>query len=755
MLKKLFTLSLMLLFASSFLVAQNTHILKANGDLIKLKDSKNFREALVATKTVNGSGKTDVKNVVMKAYADVQGTLDTLKFVDGGVFNTNFGMFDGNVMLQYFQAPADLIIKGAGFSVSDATGAANATISLRLLKLNWTWDELIGVPAPLNMGTYPEEGDGLGGIDPFGENATGNWQDFSEGAYPLPPWADNVDPAANTFEYDLWSDAGFGWPFTAELQAVGGGVYQWVDMIDLGFEPEISAGEVFAVALVHDGADPAFADRIGFWSDNTLGIPGWKYYEEGRLADGDGWWTRLYTWDFAVAVDLVGDRAPQISGVTRLLTTVDTGPQTVEAMIVDDNPSGGEAGVASAEIHYSLDGGATYTPVAMTDMGGDMFSGDVPGQSPGTNIMYKVVATDVGGLSSESTPTGYGIFQVVNTNLLVIFNGGSEGRAAQLTPFYLQGLVPAYDLWAAYGPVSDFINQYDAVIEIHSEGGPADDNQAALTGFAASGNKKLAVIGQETLGYLNAFTDSTFVAGDYEYEILGVMNSYNDVNYNPDAGFDQTMGSPVAAIAGTAYGDSLAMWFASTGLDTLLYDPGAILGADNWMDQFDPRSDLGDNHEVFLHAFAWDGTERPAGHSWTHPVNTDILFMTADPLSFNSDSGWVGNSTWTPLAQFIQDKIVSVRQTDNNVPTEHSLSQNYPNPFNPSTTINFALNKSGLTTLKVYNILGQEVATLVNRDLAAGSYSVDFDASELSSGMYIYTIKNGEFEISKKMMLLK
>ncbi len=103
----------------------------------------------------------------------------------------------------------------------------------------------------------------------------------------------------------------------------------------------------------------------------------------------------------------------------------------------------------------------------------------------------------------------------------------------------------------------------------------------------------------------------------------------------------------------------------------------------------------------------------------------------------------------------IGDKIVSVRLTDNNVPQEYTLSQNYPNPFNPSTSINFSIPKSGLTTLKIYNVLGQEVATLMNKELTAGSYSVDFDARDLSSGMYIYTITNGDFEISKKMMLLK
>ena len=89
------------------------------------------------------------------------------------------------------------------------------------------------------------------------------------------------------------------------------------------------------------------------------------------------------------------------------------------------------------------------------------------------------------------------------------------------------------------------------------------------------------------------------------------------------------------------------------------------------------------------------------------------------------------------------------------IPTSYTLSQNYPNPFNPSTTINFSLPKSDMVTIKVYNILGQEVATLVNTEMSAGSHSVKFDAGRLTSGIYIYQLRSGSFVMNKKMMLLK
>jgi hypothetical protein len=88
-------------------------------------------------------------------------------------------------------------------------------------------------------------------------------------------------------------------------------------------------------------------------------------------------------------------------------------------------------------------------------------------------------------------------------------------------------------------------------------------------------------------------------------------------------------------------------------------------------------------------------------------------------------------------------------------PVSYSLSQNYPNPFNPSTTIKFSIQNTGLVSLKIYNMLGQEVATIINSELKPGSYSYSFNASRLSSGVYFYSLNAGSFNQTKKMMLLK
>jgi phosphatidylserine/phosphatidylglycerophosphate/cardiolipin synthase-like enzyme len=101
------------------------------------------------------------------------------------------------------------------------------------------------------------------------------------------------------------------------------------------------------------------------------------------------------------------------------------------------------------------------------------------------------------------------------------------------------------------------------------------------------------------------------------------------------------------------------------------------------------------------------------------------------------------------------DTILVSVQDDKRIPMTFSLSQNYPNPFNPATTLSFAIGHSSFVTLKVYNLLGQEVATLVNNEQKAGRYTVEFDATDLASGVYFYRLNAGQFHDVKKMVVIK
>jgi len=107
------------------------------------------------------------------------------------------------------------------------------------------------------------------------------------------------------------------------------------------------------------------------------------------------------------------------------------------------------------------------------------------------------------------------------------------------------------------------------------------------------------------------------------------------------------------------------------------------------------------------------------------------------------------------LAQQKYNQIVSVESDLNNIPSDFTLEQNYPNPFNPSTKISFGLPQRSNVVLKVFNTLGQEVAELVNESLEAGTHSYNFDASKLTSGVYVYSLQTDAGVISKKMTLVK
>ena len=94
-------------------------------------------------------------------------------------------------------------------------------------------------------------------------------------------------------------------------------------------------------------------------------------------------------------------------------------------------------------------------------------------------------------------------------------------------------------------------------------------------------------------------------------------------------------------------------------------------------------------------------------------------------------------------------------EINDNIPTEFKLSQNYPNPFNPVTTINFSLPERCFVELKIFNILGVEIYTVINKELEAGNYSYPFDAGYFPSGIYFYTLNAGKFSVTKKMTLIK
>jgi hypothetical protein len=144
-------------------------------------------------------------------------------------------------------------------------------------------------------------------------------------------------------------------------------------------------------------------------------------------------------------------------------------------------------------------------------------------------------------------------------------------------------------------------------------------------------------------------------------------------------------------------------------------------------------------------------------------IVTDTSFQLSAPLAASEKYYWhvraidtAGISSYSnnPVSYFTTSAVDGINEMGG-IPKEFALLQNYPNPFNPSTIIKYDLPKSQMVSLKIYNILGQQVATLVNTFQSAGYYSVNFNASHLSSGVYFYMLRTDSFNSIHKMLLLK
>ena len=164
-----------------------------------------------------------------------------------------------------------------------------------------------------------------------------------------------------------------------------------------------------------------------------------------------------------------------------------------------------------------------------------------------------------------------------------------------------------------------------------------------------------------------------------------------------------------------------------------------IANNNNWENWFRIFYEYDDNNNL-MHLF---------GEEWVNEqwVSEDELLRVTNPDGILF--GYLAKEIF-----LYYSKPTSV-ESEKNIVEEYHLSQNYPNPFNPSTTIKYQIPNAGNVTLKVFDILGREVTTLVDEFKNEGRYEVNFNASKLASGVYIYTIRANDFTASKKLMLLK
>lgn len=142
------------------------------------------------------------------------------------------------------------------------------------------------------------------------------------------------------------------------------------------------------------------------------------------------------------------------------------------------------------------------------------------------------------------------------------------------------------------------------------------------------------------------------------------------------------------------------------------------------------------------------------GTTWTS-VGMDGLGVSSVIVNSSSNTLFAGTKEGKIYKSTLEQGSTTAVDNVDTIPTEYNLAQNYPNPFNPSTVIEFSIPQAGKYSLRIYNVLGQEVANLIDNELATGIHKVTFDASKLASGIYIYKLSGSNVNMSKKMILMK
>ncbi|MDR3628303.1 MAG: T9SS type A sorting domain-containing protein, partial [Ignavibacteriaceae bacterium] len=153
----------------------------------------------------------------------------------------------------------------------------------------------------------------------------------------------------------------------------------------------------------------------------------------------------------------------------------------------------------------------------------------------------------------------------------------------------------------------------------------------------------------------------------------------------------------------------------------------------------------------------WKDGSPQTNPGWTDNTRPYYFTYPTTKASYTAATGGfpLGDLNWWPekKAQWILTDVKSVSGAT--LPAKYAIEQNFPNPFNPTTIIKYSIPKESLVKIKIYNVLGKEVATLVNSNQKAGEYNITFNAAKMASGVYFYNISAGNFNSTKKMILMK
>ncbi len=488
--------------------------------------------------------------------------------------------------------------------------------------------------------------------------------------------------------------------------------------------------------------------RWHFGSDSSVDYAGW--YIDDVLIEG--------------AEDTEG---PVVTSVGIPASTFDeVGPYTATAVILD-----ALTGVATTTMHYSVDGGSSWTPVAMMPTGGaDEYGGDIPGQTSGTRIKLYFEATDNASNTTfdpaGAPATAYEFGIMPSGDYLVLLGGFSEPDPIMYQQAFA-AIGKTADIWNwddLGNPDATILEAYTAVIV--DDSGPIDAAQQAIIGPWLDQDdgsaQKIFMLGRDmsyyssSQAFMEQYTGTIYVKDDAGFRELSstpgdpIGNDETFVisgGYPDELGLSTTYPGANAVYRYSGLGSSLDLADSPQELQEFIEKSGKIWDPKMW--PLDPN-----------------GPDSLAAARFVGPQHASVYFaFNIDYIQEDVRRAAILDRvlTWLDTAASAE---IALQRTEGNgtpdLPDRLTMGQNYPNPFNPTTAIRVGVPESvkGDVSLRIYNVKGQLVKTLFQGSKTPGWHTFTWDGKDnsgvtVSTGVYFSRFDDSQTVLTRKMILLK
>jgi len=520
------------------------------------------------------------------------------------------------------------------------------------------------------------------------------------------------------------------------------------------------------------------ADKTGNYSYNTTG----PLSDLGRTWNNEMGYGKVNA--FNAVRYVLGSKGFTFNHVPLINNDNLSGPYTVTASIVSVN---GAINPAGTKLFWTR--GNSYDSIQMTNSGGNNWTASIPGNGAAATYKYFIKATDLTGVSktypvlAPGTYFSFNVFSDVTTP--TISHNVTPVIPIQLWPYKIRSVVTDTvgidSVWVRWYKNTPSVikhfklfntgdDNFEAVFNSHNSEVISGDS--IFYRIFAQDNSNLHIRDSTSL---NKIKISTFYLS-----MNFVATEFPPLFWNLEYTGEQFWSRHGVSAYGIGTGSAkFNFWDALPGFtQSLITNPfeesvtGDSLIFDHayrcWEEEYDSLIIETSTNAGVSYSLLIGLAGGPSGPLATAPPSTVLFVPTASQwatkkyalpqgvnrIRFKAVSSW-GNNLYVDNIQKINGTTGISNNLNAVIPDKYSLSQNYPNPFNPVTNIEFGISKTGFVSLKIFDVLGKEVTTLVKENLQPGTYKYNFNASDLSSGIYFYKLESEGFSQIKRMMLIK